>query len=363
MLPGPAGRRGVPRSRAAGEARRWPISARGVRGAYLAGYRRHARRVMESVETAGAGPGRLRAALRSSCVNRRLLPHPLERATFHFISNTILRNAGIACFWRLTAESRSRWRCPAWCGSARTRRGHRWRSRPRGLAGRSADAFLLRRLRPARRLQSSRRNCAPTGSFRSARARSACAHIRAARKWIVLMGMAPLFALLAPFEICVPRLALALHPPDLRAGALAGAAEPAAGLVPQDPVHLFVLPGQDQHGGDGVFSTWPASSPTAWTMADLEADLIRAGPSSWPCSTLCGMLVLRGLARLEHRESERGRLADLRGPARPHRAHPGTGVTSLSLRTPPPVAIVREPRGTEPKSRNATSRYDPRLPK
>ena len=47
---------------------------------------------MQSVEGAEGAPGRLRVAFERA-VNRWLLPHPLERATFHFISNTILRNA------------------------------------------------------------------------------------------------------------------------------------------------------------------------------------------------------------------------------------------------------------------------------
>src|SRR3982751_5026213 len=59
---------------------------------YLAGYARHARRVMESTETTGDPPGRLRAAF-EKLVNAHLLPHPLERATYPFISSTILRSA------------------------------------------------------------------------------------------------------------------------------------------------------------------------------------------------------------------------------------------------------------------------------
>ena len=42
-------------------------------------------------------------------------------------------------------------------------------------------------------------------------------HIRAARKWIVLMGIVPLFALLAPFEIWFRGWRLGVHPSDLRA--------------------------------------------------------------------------------------------------------------------------------------------------
>src|SRR4029077_15884418 len=68
------------------------ISAAAFALTYLAGYRRHARRVRQSGEGAGGGPGRLRIAFERA-VNRWLLPHPLERATFHFISNTILPSA------------------------------------------------------------------------------------------------------------------------------------------------------------------------------------------------------------------------------------------------------------------------------
>src|SRR5947207_14454227 len=47
---------------------------------------------MESVNVSLRGPGWLRVRF-ARLVNRWLLPHPLERATFHFIGNTILRNA------------------------------------------------------------------------------------------------------------------------------------------------------------------------------------------------------------------------------------------------------------------------------
>src|ERR1035438_8948292 len=47
-----------------------------------------------------------------------------------------------------------------------------------------------------------------------------------------------------------PRLAARLHPSEFCPGPLPGAVEPAARLVSQDPLHLFVLPRQDQHGRD-----------------------------------------------------------------------------------------------------------------
>ena len=68
------------------------ISAAVFAVTYLAGYRRHCRCVMEGVDVPPDGPSRARAAF-DRAVNRWLLPHPLERATFHFITNTVLRNA------------------------------------------------------------------------------------------------------------------------------------------------------------------------------------------------------------------------------------------------------------------------------
>src|SRR4051812_32733732 len=83
----PLGGRGGP-----GGGRAVGVAAGVFAATYLVGYWRHARRVMESTETTGDPPGRLRAAF-DRLVNARLLPHPLERATFHFISSTMLRSA------------------------------------------------------------------------------------------------------------------------------------------------------------------------------------------------------------------------------------------------------------------------------
>ena len=147
-----------------------------------------------------------------------------------------------------------------WFGTER--RARRCSFSRRGTAGGSADPVLPLRHRTARRPSISRRNCAPTGSFRSARARTASAHPRRAEVDRADGARA------ADRRCCSRSRSRSAagggaSSTDLRAGARAGDAERAADLVPQDPVHLLVLPGQDEHGGDGagvhsrlLCSTW-----------------------------------------------------------------------------------------------------------
>jgi hypothetical protein len=166
--------------------------------AYLAGYRRHARRVMESLETAGKGPGWLRVRF-DRIVNQWFLPHPLERATFHFISNTILRNArhrlflasytGIAVALALPGILKvgARPGTPIVIFSAA------------GLLAipLTLSFFAVSGLRAAFNLPAELR---ANWIFQICESEERWAHIRAARKWIVVMGIVPLFLLLAPVE-------------------------------------------------------------------------------------------------------------------------------------------------------------------
>ncbi len=165
---------------------------------YLAGYRRHARRVMESLETAGTGPGRIRRAF-DVLVNRWLLPHPLERATFHFISNTILRTARHRLFQATYAGIAFALALPTLV---------RVGVRP-GVPILAFDAagllvvpltlsfFLVSGLRAAFNLPAELR---ANWIFQVCESEDRVRHIRAARKWIVTMGILPVFLLLAPLE-------------------------------------------------------------------------------------------------------------------------------------------------------------------
>jgi hypothetical protein len=70
-------------------------------GTFALGYRRHIRRLLESVETSPAAPGRL-AVLLTNIAHRTLLRTPSERAAFHFVRQTTLRSSrhrGLLAAW------------------------------------------------------------------------------------------------------------------------------------------------------------------------------------------------------------------------------------------------------------------------
>src|SRR5579871_436926 len=50
----------------------------------------------------------------------------------------------------------------------------------------------------------------------------------------------------------LPGLAAVLQPSNRRPAALPADVESAPGVVPEDPLHLFVLSGENEHGGDGA---------------------------------------------------------------------------------------------------------------
>ena len=58
---------------------------------HLPGYRRQARKLIETAPSNPAGPGRLRVAL-NAAVDRLLLKDPMEQAVYHFIGQTISRS-------------------------------------------------------------------------------------------------------------------------------------------------------------------------------------------------------------------------------------------------------------------------------
>ncbi len=58
---------------------------------YLPGYRRHARRAVETLEPGASGPGRLRAWF-AAVLSRTILRSPVQHAVFHFITESITRS-------------------------------------------------------------------------------------------------------------------------------------------------------------------------------------------------------------------------------------------------------------------------------
>jgi hypothetical protein len=265
---------------------------------YLAGYRRHARRVMQGVEGAEGGPGPLRRAFERA-VNRWLLPHPLERATFHFISNTILRNAkqrlflatygGIAVALALPAVVRigARPGVPILSFYAA------------GLLSvpLTLSFFAVSGLRAAFNLPAELR---ANWVFQICESEDSMPHMRAARKWIVLMGMTPLFALLAPVEIWFR---------GWRLGFIHLSFALALSLVLLNllliwfrkiPFTCSYFPGKTSMAV--MFALYLAGfTAYSWSMADLEARLLDE-PAMLLLFYVAAAALLYGLARLEKRE-------------------------------------------------------------
>ncbi|MGE5648208.1 MAG: hypothetical protein ACM336_20715 [Acidobacteriota bacterium] len=153
---------------------------------YVAGYRRHSRRAADTVETNPAGPGRLMKAA-SALLDRTVLTHPLQRAAFHFISQTIARSlkhrlflATYGGFGAAIAASS--------LGSGRS-----------GLLPLplTLSFFLVSGLRAAFNFPSELR---ANWVFQVTDREDRTECLAATRKWIVICGILPLFALVAPVE-------------------------------------------------------------------------------------------------------------------------------------------------------------------
>jgi len=254
--------------------------------------------VMEGVDIAPGGPSWLRARF-DSAVNRWLLPHPLERATFHFISNTILRNAkqrlflatygGIALSLSLPALVRisTRPASPLLLFDAA------------GLLGvpLTLSFFAISGLRAVFNFPAELR---ANWVFQISESGERLPHLRAARKWIVLMGVVPLFALLAPAEVwfrgwrlAVIHLSFALMLSMVLLNLL---------LVwfRKIPFTCSYFPGKTSMAV--MFFVYLAGFATySWSMADLEARLLHA-PASLLIFYLCGAAAIWGLMLLEQRE-------------------------------------------------------------
>jgi hypothetical protein len=167
--------------------------------AYLAGYRRHSRCVMESLETAAEAPGRVRAWF-DRAVNRWLLPHPLERASFHFVNNTVLRGARHRLFLATYAGLALALALPSVfeVGARPGAAVFTFFSGGLLVVPLTFSFLTVTGLRAIFNLPAELR---ANWIFQVCESEQRVRHIRAARKWMVVMGIVPLFALLAPFEI------------------------------------------------------------------------------------------------------------------------------------------------------------------
>lgn len=175
------------------------IAAAAFAVTYFFGYWRHARRVMESVEASGDAPGPLRRAF-ERFANARLLPHPLERATFHFISNTMLRSARHRLFLATVGGVAIAMTMPnvLWLGLRPGSATFVVSAEGLLIAPLILTFLCVTGLRAAFNIPAELR---ANWIFQTAESEESFRHIRAARKWIVVMGLAPLSAVVLPFEI------------------------------------------------------------------------------------------------------------------------------------------------------------------
>jgi len=265
---------------------------------YLAGYRRHARRVMQSVEGAEGGPGPLRAAF-DRAVNRWLLPHPLERATFHFISCTILRNAKQRLFLATYGGIAVALALPAVLQIG-TRPGAPILSfHAAGLLSvpLTLSFFAVSGLRAAFNFPAELR---ANWIFQICESEDSTPHLRAARKWIVLMGMVPLFALLSPVEVWFRGWRLAFIHLSFALALSLVLLNLLLVWFRKIPFTCSYFPGKTSMAV--MFLLYLAGfTAYSWSMADLEARLLD-NPAQLLLFYLVIAASLYGLARLEKRE-------------------------------------------------------------
>jgi hypothetical protein len=297
MLPGQPG--GPVFHELAGLARQGlAISAAAFALTYLAGYRRHARRVMQSVEGTEGGPGWLRTAFERT-VNRRLLPHPLERATFHFISCTILRNAKQRLFLATYGGIAVALALPAVIRISTQPGGPILIFHAAGLLSvpLTLSFFAVSGLRVAFNFPAELR---ANWVFQICESEDSMPHMRAARKWIVLMGMVPLFGLLAPVEIYFRGWRLGLIHLSFAAALALVLLNLLLVWFRKIPFTCSYFPGKTSMAVMlALYLTGFAAY--SWTMADLEASLLDE-PAQLLLFYAVAAAALWGLARLEKRE-------------------------------------------------------------
>jgi len=265
---------------------------------YLAGYRRHARHVVESVESGFGGPGRIRTRLEHAA-NRWLLPHPLERATFHFISNTILRNPRQRLFLATYAGVAVSMAIPSMV-RIDARPGEPLAVFvPAGLLilPLTLSFFVVTGLRAAFNFPAELR---ANWIFQVCDSEKSVQHIAASRKWIALLGLAPVTLLLLPFEIYFRGpLAAAIH---LSVALLLALILLNALLVwlRKIPFTCSYLPGKTSMAALALFYC-VGFFLYSWGMAALERNMIR-NPAALLLYYTLGIAALFGLAWLEQRE-------------------------------------------------------------
>ncbi len=162
------------------------LAALATAASYGLGYRRHCRRVLESVETSFRRPGWL-VRRAQAILHRRLLRSPVERGTFHFISQTITRSAKHRLFLATYAGLGFAVALPSVFAG------------PGGLVPLplTLSFFLVSGLRAAFNFPAELK---ANWLFQITESEQRAEHLAATRKWIVACGVGPLFTLMLPME-------------------------------------------------------------------------------------------------------------------------------------------------------------------
>ena len=225
--------------------------------------------------------------------------HPLERATFHFISNTILRNARQRLFLATYAGVACALSVPSVVRMA---------ERPGDPLVTFVSAGLLTipltlsfltvtGLRAAFNFPAELR---ANWIFQMCETESCLWHLRASRKWIVALGLAPLLALLAPLEIYFRGPVLAII--HLSFALLLSLALLNLLLVwfRKIPFTCSYFPGKTSLAGMSLIY-FAGFFFYSWVISRAEERLIH-NPPALAIYYLLGIAALWGLTRLEERE-------------------------------------------------------------
>ncbi len=165
---------------------------------FLPGYRRHARRSVETLEPGAAGPGPLRRSF-DRLLGRTILQRPVEYAVFHFITQSITRSVKHRLFLATYGGFGAAVAILSLGG---------------GRAGLltlplSLSFVLVSGLRAAFNFPS---ELQANWTFQISELSPVEEYLSAARKWMVVCAILPLFALLAPMEFaCFPPAAALFH--------------------------------------------------------------------------------------------------------------------------------------------------------
>jgi hypothetical protein len=154
---------------------------------FLPGYRGHARRVLETPSAGASGPGRIRTLV-DSVLRRTLLRDPVERAVFRFISATITRSMKHRLFLATYGGF----------GAAMTIVELGAGERDSLALPLMLSFILVSGMRAAFNFPSELR---ANWSFQLSETGGVRPYLTAARKWILVCALAPLFLVMLPLDL------------------------------------------------------------------------------------------------------------------------------------------------------------------